>query len=320
MHPYRFTIFPATNSAWLISTNDGTPRTILNSGFGTTNGASTLTQGRLLQFPRTPTIALVSSGGAGTRRLVATISYHDMFDNVYVETWDTGNVTTISTAYHLPTNHCCNGLVDFLRIETGTSLQASDLIQLGPGVPAAWNATPNFGLLQQIKHGVPWTPRRPPRQERYTVPITSSTNATPIVLTVPSGHGVFTGDQIIIQNHLVNTNANGSYIAKATSGTTITLGQPKFPYADVVGNGVGGATGEVVVARGGMLDFDSGAILVNFGSHLDDPAAGSLVGGLGSGFAIRWDAAENAVVFIDPASAPLPQTLQSNIVDLAFRA
>ena len=68
---------------------------------------------------------------------------------------------------------------------------------------------------------------------------TSSTNATPIVVT-KVGHGLSTGDFVQITGHTTNTNANGMW--KVTvSGDTFTL----FDLfgGNSVGNGVGGATG-----------------------------------------------------------------------------
>jgi hypothetical protein len=75
--------------------------------------------------------------------------------------------------------------------------------------------------------------------------ITSSTNATPIVVTTTAAHGLAAGMAITITDHLVNTNANGNFITIATtSGTTITLGTISgLTVSNAVGNGVGAATG-----------------------------------------------------------------------------
>lgn len=67
--------------------------------------------------------------------------------------------------------------------------------------------------------------------------ITSSTNATPIVVT-KNAHGYVNGDVVQIVGHTTNTNANGVWIvANATANT--------FELQGSVGNGVGGATGTV---------------------------------------------------------------------------
>lgn len=74
--------------------------------------------------------------------------------------------------------------------------------------------------------------------EYPAVNISSSTNATPIVLTVGAGHGFLAGDDVTVTGHATNTGANGRWIVQAVGATTITL-------AGSVGNGVGGATGTI---------------------------------------------------------------------------
>lgn len=68
--------------------------------------------------------------------------------------------------------------------------------------------------------------------------ITSSTNASPIVLTVPTGHGFKVNDRVQVSDHATNTAANGTQTVSAVTATTITL-------SGTTGNGVGGATGTV---------------------------------------------------------------------------
>ncbi len=67
------------------------------------------------------------------------------------------------------------------------------------------------------------------------VSITSSTNATPVVIT-KAAHGLVTGNQVIIADHLVNTGANGTW-------TIIVLDVDTFSLTGSIGNGIGGATG-----------------------------------------------------------------------------
>jgi len=67
--------------------------------------------------------------------------------------------------------------------------------------------------------------------------ISSSTNAGPIEVTVPS-HGYSTGDKVTIVGHAVNTAANGSWVITVTGANTFTLNGS-------TGNGVGVATGFV---------------------------------------------------------------------------
>ena len=68
---------------------------------------------------------------------------------------------------------------------------------------------------------------------------TSSTNATPIVFT-KIGHGLATGDTIIIVGHTVNTKANGVWEVIVTGNTFALVNADS---TNSVGNGVGGATG-----------------------------------------------------------------------------
>lgn len=75
--------------------------------------------------------------------------------------------------------------------------------------------------------------------------IAASTNAAPIVLTVAAGHGIAVGDLLCVDNHAVNTNANGWWIVQAVAVNAITL-------QGSVGNGVGGATGNVMPVNGGF--------------------------------------------------------------------
>jgi hypothetical protein len=72
--------------------------------------------------------------------------------------------------------------------------------------------------------------------------IASSTNATPVVVTTSTAHGLTDGDLVQIVSHFTNTAANGiRKIVKLTS-TTFELYDPTAGTA-IVGTGVGGATG-----------------------------------------------------------------------------
>lgn len=65
--------------------------------------------------------------------------------------------------------------------------------------------------------------------------IVSSTNATPIVVTL-TGHGYSNGDTLIITGHTTNTNANGTWeIANVAADT--------FELVGSTGNGIGGSDG-----------------------------------------------------------------------------
>ncbi len=78
----------------------------------------------------------------------------------------------------------------------------------------------------------------PPNHTRTTVKsIVSSTDATPIVLTMGGGHGFVTGDNIYVTGHLVNVAANGVWsVTVAVNAITLTGSVGS-------GAGAGGATG-----------------------------------------------------------------------------
>lgn len=76
-----------------------------------------------------------------------------------------------------------------------------------------------------------------------TMAIVSSTNATPIQMTV-TGHGYANGDTVTIAGHTVNTAANGTWVIAGATANTFTLNNS-------VGVGVGGATG--TVAKGNRM-------------------------------------------------------------------
>lgn len=71
-----------------------------------------------------------------------------------------------------------------------------------------------------------------------TKSISSSTNASPIVITTSTTHLFKVGQQVVVSGHATNTNANGTWTVSAVSSNTITL-------SGSTGNGVGGATGSV---------------------------------------------------------------------------
>ena len=284
---------------WIFSTTVTTPRTILNAGFGVAPAAS-----RVLPFPVTPCATLNATGTSGTRRLIMRATYKKFAsEEVFTEDFDTKNQTTISTKYRLPMRHVAGHIIS-LDIVAGCLLVGTDTLEFGLGWDQT-NASPNFGLMQQIYFGLPFR-TKPRRNERRVVAIVSSTNANPIVLTVPSGHGVNLGDKITVQSHLVNTNANGDWIAGAVTATTITLRERGFPYTTVPGNGVGLATGDVIIARGGLVD--EGDLLLS-GTRLSYgiAAQGEFAGD------IRFDEGENAFCWIANGPGPTGTPAHTNL-------
>lgn len=104
------------------------------------------------------------------------------------------------------------------------------------------------------------------RLGRSPLDIVSSTNATPIVVTV-NGHGLQTGDAIAIRGHLTNTAANSSL------WIITVLDEDTFSLDTSAGNGVGGTTGHVVQLS--MVVSPTGALSI-YGSIL---ANSLIVGG-----------------------------------------
>ena len=78
------------------------------------------------------------------------------------------------------------------------------------------------------------------------VAISSSTNATPTVVTATS-HGFATGDLVMIYGHATNTAANGIFKVVRVDANTFQL-RDRYSNANVAGNGVGAGTGRVVIA------------------------------------------------------------------------
>lgn len=86
--------------------------------------------------------------------------------------------------------------------------------------------------------------------------ITSSTNATPIVVTF-NNHNLVDDDKITINGHLTNTNANGVWtITKVTDNT--------FSLNDSVGNGAGSNTGAFAKTKGMSPVTDYKACILSF--------------------------------------------------------
>jgi len=68
--------------------------------------------------------------------------------------------------------------------------------------------------------------------------ITSSTNASPIVITTTAAHGLVTGDYVMIAGHATNTNALGVWLV-GTTPTSTTFQILQINGANTTGNGAG---------------------------------------------------------------------------------
>lgn len=77
------------------------------------------------------------------------------------------------------------------------------------------------------------------------VHISSSTDATPIVVTTSTNHGFSDGDTVLISGHTTNTNANGAFIVANKTATTFELTDNAGN--NVAGNGSGAGSGGICV-------------------------------------------------------------------------
>jgi hypothetical protein len=90
------------------------------------------------------------------------------------------------------------------------------------------------GVNRQIKYGIAVDHATPDA-------ITSSTDATPIVVTTTGNHDLLTGDSVIISGHGTNVAANGSHLVVVLSATTFELHD--MDGGDVAGSGAGAGSG-----------------------------------------------------------------------------
>lgn len=81
-----------------------------------------------------------------------------------------------------------------------------------------------------------------------SVNISSSTNASPIVITTSAAHGLVTGGYVSVTGHTVNTNANGIWRV-GTTPTSTSFQLLQIDGSNTTGNGVGAATGNITNAN-----------------------------------------------------------------------
>ncbi len=87
------------------------------------------------------------------------------------------------------------------------------------------------------------------------VAITSSTDATPIVVTA-TAHGLNTGDRVLIYGHTTNVAANGIYKVVVVTSSTFHL-KDELTGASIAGSGGGAGSGGLLVPAPPMLNvFD----------------------------------------------------------------
>ncbi len=97
--------------------------------------------------------------------------------------------------------------------------------------------------LSQIRRGRTWSSGVLQRASNH-IQIVSSTNATPIVVTVEKPHGYSNGAKVRISGHDTNSTANGNHTAQNVTAKS-------FELESAVGNGVGGRQGIVASSNSG---------------------------------------------------------------------
>jgi len=104
--------------------------------------------------------------------------------------------------------------------------------------------------------------------------ITSSTDATPIVVTA-TAHGLVTGDTITINGHTTNTNANGFWTVTWVSANTFSLDD-----STATGGGAGGNDGYFCKNVGIVLveDYDTAIFTIDTDGGGDTTATFKFVG------------------------------------------
>jgi len=90
-----------------------------------------------------------------------------------------------------------------------------------------------------------WESRAP----KANINISSSTNATPIVVTTSSSHGLSAGDTVIIDNHATNTNANGVWKVGSPASTTFELLHEDGTNSTGNGSGSGGTVTDISMSN-----------------------------------------------------------------------
>lgn len=116
------------------------------------------------------------------------------------------------------------------------------------------------------------------------VAITSSTDATPIVVTA-TAHGLVTGDRVLIFGHTTNVAANGIFKVTRLSSSTFSL-QDEFTGASVAGSGAGAGSSGVCMKAPPVVYLESfrNAIL-QFGTSGTATTTVKAAGSLGKPFA-----------------------------------
>jgi hypothetical protein len=115
------------------------------------------------------------------------------------------------------------------------------------------------------------------------VAVTSSTDATPIVVTA-TAHGFTTGDRVMIYGHTTNVAANGIRRVTVLSSSTFSL-QDEFTGADIAGSGAGaGSAGIALTAPTVVLIKDFHKVVLQISTSGTATTNIRTVGSLGRPF------------------------------------
>lgn len=136
----------------------------------------------------------------------------------------------------------------------------------------------------------------------YQYAISSSTNATPIVVTTTVNHLIVTTDRIIINGHVTNTAANGE-------NGNFTVGANTISLTGITGNGVGGATGTVKK----MLDAGITNFFGLWTTTLTDASTGSTGTEMTGGSYARASVTNNGITWSNAAAGS-----KTNLATITF--
>lgn len=117
--------------------------------------------------------------------------------------------------------------------------------------------------------------------------ISSSTNATPIVITTTAAHGYSNGDIVVVGGHAVNTAANGTWQISGVGSTTFSL-TTRLDAVNSTGNGTGAATGWCVDITTAATITDLGGNGGSNGNGTDISLSGQSLASFGIFNASAW--------------------------------
>lgn len=112
------------------------------------------------------------------------------------------------------------------------------------------------------------------------VAVTSSTDATPIVVTA-TAHGFVTGQRVLIFGHSTNIAANGIFKVTRLTANTFSL-QDEFTGADVAGSGAGAGSGGICLVAPQIINVETFRnIVLQYGTSGSATVTSKAFGSLG---------------------------------------